>query len=279
MNKLSRPAAPLSYHSLDPCTLGRPIHLLPNFSAKLHEDLAELFRTTLNRRYRARFQIGTVAMAPMGELVQPGRWLTYGCTLGRISVALERKMVLGVLAYRYGLAEGNAPTESSPETATEERLASTLGLQLVNLLAARIENGQALPQHAFNPMTPVTPAGGTWVVTVAVEELAHGIASQLHFALDDAWMARLLHNLAPLRDKPAESAPAPALASQLQLTLTARLLQKEIELGQLLDIRVGDVIPVSFGAADVLIDDAVLFSATVAEHKGKLCLTSIEDIR
>lgn len=279
MNKLSRPAAPLSYHSLDPCSLGRPIHLLPGFCAKLQEDLAELFRATLNRRYRARFQVGTTSMAPMGELVQPGRWLTYGCALGRLSVAFERKMVLAVLAYRYGLAESNAPTESSPETATEERLAATLGLQLVNLLAARIESGQISPQHVFNAVTPVAPARGTWVVTVTVEELAHGIESRLHFALDDAWMARLLHTLAPMRDKPTESVAAPALAARLQLTLTARLLQKDIELGQLLDIRVGDVIPVSFGAADVLVDESILFSATVAEHKGKLCLTSIEDIR
>lgn len=279
MNKLSRPAAPLSYHSLDPCSLGRPIHLLPGFCAKLQEDLAELFRSTLNRRYRARFQVGTASMAPMGEPVQPGRWLTYGGALGRLSVAFERKMVLAVLAYRYGLAESNAPTESSPETATEERLAATLGLQLVNLLAARIESGQTSPQHVFNAVTPVAPARGTWVVTVTVEELAHGIESRLHFALDDAWMARLLHTLAPMRDNPTESVAAPALAARLQLTLTARLLQKDIELGQLLDIRVGDVIPVSFGAADVLVDESILFSATVAEHKGKLCLTSIEDIR
>jgi flagellar motor switch protein FliM len=31
------------------------------------------------------------------------------------------------------------------------------------------------------------------------------------------------------------------------------------------------------GRADVLLDEARLFTAAVAEHKGKLCLTSFED--
>lgn len=252
-----------------------------------------MFRMTLNRRYRARFQVGEVAMSPMEELVQPKRWLTYGCALGRVGVALERKVVLSIMAYRYGLADGNGqaepPRESEhPETATEERLAAMLCQQFVNLLAARIEAGLAphdtqgakdvSQRHAFNAVSPVAPSRGTWVIRVNLEELAHGIEGVLHFALDDAWMARLLQNIGPARDKPGDAASSlPEFAGRLQLTLAARLLKKDILLGELLDIRVGDVIPVSFGSADVLIDDSRLFSASIAEHKGKLCLTSFED--
>jgi hypothetical protein len=47
--------------------------------------------------------------------------------------------------------------------------------------------------------------------------------------------------------------------------------------GALFDLKVGDVIPVDVGRADVLLDEARLFTAAVAEHKGKLCLTSFED--
>ena len=252
-----------------------------------------MFRMTLNRRYRARFQVGEVAMSPMEELVQPKRWLTVGCALGRIGVALERKIILSIMAYRYGLADSDGqaapPHESEhPETATEERLAAMLGQQFVHLLAARIEAGldphavqsvEDIAQgHAFNAVSPVTPSRGAWVIRVNLEELAHGIEGMLHFALDDAWMARLLQNIGPARDKPAEAAASlTEFAGRLQLTLAARLLKKDILLGELLDIRVGDVIPVSFGSADVLIDDSRLYSASIVEHKGKLCLTSFED--
>jgi hypothetical protein len=47
-------------------------------------------------------------------------------------------------------------------------------------------------------------------------------------------------------------------------------------LGRLLDLRPGEVLPVRLGATDVLIDDARLFTATVAERQGKLCLTSFK---
>jgi flagellar motor switch protein FliM len=63
---------------------------------------------------------------------------------------------------------------------------------------------------------------------------------------------------------------------RLGLTLTARLLQQEMPLGRLLDLRPGEVLPVRLGATDVLIDDARLFTATVAERQGKLCLTSFK---
>jgi flagellar motor switch protein FliM len=55
------------------------------------------------------------------------------------------------------------------------------------------------------------------------------------------------------------------------------LVSKEITLGTLFGLQVGDVIPVSVGRADVVLDNSRLFTAAVAEHKGKLCLTSFED--
>jgi len=73
----------------------------------------------------------------------------------------------------------------------------------------------------------------------------------------------------------AQGAPLP---TRLTLTRVARLLQKDIPLGQLADLHVGDVIPISLGTTDVLIDDSRLFTATVAEHQGKLCLTSFADV-
>jgi len=68
------------------------------------------------------------------------------------------------------------------------------------------------------------------------------------------------------------------LPARLQLALNARLIEKLIDLGTLLDLRVGDIIPVTVASADVLIGDSRLFTASIAELKGKLCLTRFEDV-
>ena len=62
------------------------------------------------------------------------------------------------------------------------------------------------------------------------------------------------------------------------MTLEGRLVSKQVQLGALFDLRVGDVIPVSLSRTDVMLDDSRLFTAAVSEHKGKLCLTSFEDV-
>ena len=84
--------------------------------------------------------------------------------------------------------------------------------------------------------------------------------------------------MAPARERQPQSAtPQAPLPNRLPLTLQARLLEQELPLGTLLDLHVGDVLPVRLGLADVLVDDSRLFKAAVAEHQGKLCLTSFED--
>jgi flagellar motor switch protein FliM len=92
----------------------------------------------------------------------------------------------------------------------------------------------------------------------------------------------VLHGLVRGRDsgrsagrQPAK--PAAPLAQRLQVTLAGRLVSKEVTLGALFDLRIGDVIPISLHRADVMLEDSRLYTAAVTEHKGKLCLTSFED--
>lgn len=277
-----------SYQVLDPAALGRPIHLLRNFSNLLREELMGMLRANLNRRYRAHFEVGDVTMSQVTDELQHSRWLTYGCTLGRIGFAIERNLALAVLAYRYDAtdrmpAEGNA---LPPETASEERLVRSLGQQLVDLLAKCIEmcggapNRDAEPiSHVLAPLALGATAQASWLIKATIVELACGVRGDLYLTLDEAWMARLLTNIAPLRKKPHDGiAIAPVAANELPLKIVARLLQKEIPLGNLLDMRIGEVIPISLSDADVLIENSRLFTATVAEHKGKLCLTGFMDV-
>jgi flagellar motor switch protein FliM len=92
-------------------------------------------------------------------------------------------------------------------------------------------------------------------------------------------MASVLRGLMPARElnKKGGKNQGP-LAQRLQVGLHGRLVSKEVPLGSLFDLQVGDIIPVSLHRADVLLDDSRLFTAAVTEHKGKLCLTSFEDV-
>jgi flagellar motor switch protein FliM len=280
------------YQVLDPRTMGRPVHLLDKFTAQIREDLSELFQVRLNRRYRARFEIEGISLQPGTPPQSDSRWLTFGASGGRINFALERHLLLCILGYRYGTHVDAPPVEPStpevepavePKTATEERLAARLGLQLVQTVARRID--AVMPGNAtVNEFTEVAgaPLDAAWTLHVQVVEHARKVAGSLWLRLEEDWITRLLRCLAPTRERgkaqKKNSAPPQPLPARLQLALTARLLEKEVTLGTLLDLRVGDVIPVTLGVTDVLIGDSRLFTAGVAEHKGKLCLTSFKDV-
>lgn len=281
---------------LDPSLLGRPVHLLPIFAAQLRDDLAQSMRLNMNRRYWGGFTVQDVAFSRLEGNEIRSRWLSFAAPAGQIAFALERKVLLSVLNYRYGSgAKADTPAVVDEATvrvtATEERLAVVLGQQLAGTLAGRIElNLPAIEKPAlaegaaeegaeaeFKPAPGSHPPKGTWVVTVTVAETANGATGQFWFALDKQLMASVLRGLLRDRDSGKKPKAAAPLAQRLQVGLVGRLASKEVTLGTLYDLQVGDVIPISLSRADVLLEDSRLFTAAVTEHKGKLCLTSFED--
>lgn len=280
---------------IDPRTMGRPVHLLGGFANQLRDDVTDFLRARINRRYKASFQIDAVSFT--AATADSQRWLTYCAEDGRVHFSIDRPLLLCLLRYRYGSAmpEGSANVESDntapapvidePETATEERLGTMLGQQLAELVVRRIESVQRRP-----PKTPATVAfteaalhgacEGDWLLGITLSESRYNISGNLLMKISANWMARLLQALTPNRERSRQkqmtaTKPFPA---RLQLTMRARLLEKEVSLGTLLDLRQGDVLPISLGDADVLIGDSRLFTASIAEHHGKLCLTSLADI-
>ncbi len=296
-----------SHQVLDPRTMGRPVHLVGKFTRQLLDDLTQLFCTPLNRRYRAKFEIAAVSLAALTSPPDLQRWRVYASGSGRIGFAIDRDVLLCVLGYRYGIHEGKSASQAAadpppdttddapptpaiePETASEERLAAMLGQQLVSVLAECVQalhpvGGEPAPASApditFAETAATLPIHTGWTLRADVVEGAHNIRGAMWFRLDESWVTRLLQGLAVSRKRtgsPAAAALEP-LPNRLQLTLVARLLEKQVSLGTLLDTRAGDVIPVSLGTCDVLIGDSRLFTAGITEHKGKLCLTSFEDV-
>ncbi|HEY5757918.1 MAG TPA: FliM/FliN family flagellar motor switch protein [Steroidobacter sp.] len=280
---------------IDPRTMGRPVHLLGGFANQLRDDFADFLRARLNRRYKANFQIDAISFVAAPADSQ--RWLSYGANDGRIHFAIERPLLLCLLRYRYGSAmpevsaavdnntSSHTPIVDEPETATEERLGTMLGQQLAEIVVRRIESAQrgrakAPAEVTFTESGLQSTGEGEWLLRLALSETRYSVSGNLLLKISAAWMNRLLQAMAPSRERSRQkqmtaTKPFPA---RLQLTLRARMLEKEVSLGTLLDLRLGDVLPISVGDADVLIGDSRLFTASVAEHHGKLCLTSLADV-
>jgi flagellar motor switch protein FliM len=289
---------------LDPCLLGRPVHLLHIFAAQLRDDLTQSMRLNMNRRYWGGFQVDDVTFSRLEGNETRSRWLSFAAPAGQIAFSLERKVLLSVLNYRYGSGakteaktDGKADTAAAVDenavrvTATEERLAVVLGQQLTGTLAGRIElnlpavdkpapaegEAQEPVDTAFKPAPGAQPPKGAWAITVTVADVSSGATGQFWFALDKSLMASVLRGLLRDRDNGKKVKTAAPLAQRLQVGLIGRLASKEVSLGSLYDLQVGDVIPISLARADVLLEESRLFTAAVTEHKGKLCLTSFED--
>lgn len=277
------------HQALDPCLLGRPVHRLHLFAGQLADDLTQTMRLNVNRRYWGTFQIEEVKFDRLNGAEARTRWLDFPAPAGAIGFSLERKVLLSVLEHRYGRGKGEpaagADDASVRVTATEERLAVALGQQLTGTLAARIELNLPADEKPLaadqdgRPAPASQPPKGTWIIAVTVSDTATGQTGRFWFALDKALMAGVLRGLLAEREQARKAAPRAApLTACLSLTLTAQLISKEMLLASLFDLRVGDIIPISLHRADVLLDDSRLFTAAVGERKGKLCITSFEDV-
>lgn len=283
-------AKPSAVTVLDSRTLGRPMHLLGALAERFGADVSELLRQGLNRRYAIGLQVAGAVIRQRSHASEPVRWNVYASPAGRIGIAVPRALVLRLLLCRYGDTEA-APLE--PETvavtASEERLSTKLGQQLAVALARRIEAGLPPPGVAAeaagaDPAVPFHSESalptGLWQLDLTVSEPNQATQHVLRFSLDDGCMHQLLDRLGRGRT-PARDAAAVAtqpLAGRLKLRLTARLVQQRLPLGAILDLQPGSVLPIPQPTAVVLVKDSPLFSASVAEHKGRLWLTAFQDI-
>ncbi|WP_229421707.1 hypothetical protein [Massilia aquatica] len=281
---------PTSPQVLDPRLLGRPVHLLPQFAAQVAEDVAVALRQSAVRRYWEGFRIEAAGFVGAPDSTRSGRWLAFEGPAGNIAFALERSLLLAVLNQRYGrrgAAPGPAVDPSTVRvTATEERLAVVLGQQLASVLARRVDanlarahNEASAPAGELVPgsVPPAPPAPDGWTLGITLRQGQGGECGQVWLALDQDMVARVLQGLTPERARERAPQASVALGSALQVTLDGRLVSKEITLEALFSLKLGDIIPVTVGRADVLLAESRLFTAAVTEHNGTLCLTSFED--
>lgn len=275
---------------LDPRLLGRPVHLLPQFAVQLADDLAAALRQPGLRRYWDGFALEAAAFEAAPDSGRSGRWLRYDCGAGLLGFALERPLLLALLNQRYGqrgAAPAPVPEPSTVRvTATEDRLAIVLGGQLASVFARRVHanlvrtHPEAVAPEDVVPKALPAAAPGTdgWTIGVTLRQAQGGASGRFWLSLDQALLGRVMLGLLPERARAgAPRQSGVALPTVLQLTLEGRLISKEITLETLFALKLGDIIPVTMGRADVLLAESRLFTAAVTEHNGTLCLTAFEE--
>lgn len=288
-----RPAA------LDPRSLGRPVHLLPQVAQRLREALQRQLVLPWNRRYHSRHELHALTLRPLdgapretgaaGLASESPRWLRATGPSGLLACRIDRPLVLALMAKRLGLGEDTAlATADTPPTATEDRLLHLLAGQFAGLCVKWLEQASRPDGDATQDLTLASdlpplqggalPAFGPdgWELVAALRDGEQ--EATISLALSGAYLLPLLRQLSAQHRPSRPAAQQQPLDRRLALTLQARLLERELDLGTVLDLRPGALIPIRLTDATVMVEGSALMSAAVAEHQGKLCLTSFQDL-
>jgi len=259
---------------LDPCTLGRPFHLLEDFQRRLAQHVGRLLEHRFNQRSDAQLRASAGGISAFMPAIDGGAWRSYRDGVGSLALNIERPLLLALLAHHYGDPGGADAMLQAPETETELRFAGTLHQQLLEALIACGAGGG----HAFAVQPGALPRTGHRVLRIEVSDDALGVRGRIGLAFDEAWMAHLFDSAVPAR----APAPPPAelavpLRERLPVRINARIASLELPFDQVLRLAPGDILPIRpAGTAEVLVDDVRLYRARVAEQGGLLCLTFFE---
>lgn len=199
---------------------------------------------------------------------------------GTALVVLEPRLVFAVIDNYFGGTGRHAKIEGRDFTATEN--------QIIHMLLAQVLAGM---KDAWGPVLPLEPGylssevNPQFVNIVAPSELV--VVSRFHIELEggggDVHVTIPYAALEPIKDvlKTGVSGEggdkdgqwAQALRNELEETeidLVTRLCQSRLTLGELLDLKAGDVIPCDFdGQATVTADGIAVFQGEIGQQRGQ----------
>ncbi|WP_185756425.1 FliM/FliN family flagellar motor C-terminal domain-containing protein [Pandoraea apista] len=263
--------------------LGRPTHKLGAFGNSLAICLERYLNAQADPRNVASMTVGNVAFHASANDLCALPWRSQWIGEGAIGVHVDRALLTSILELRYGAARAprsNAPEEPATvlETSTELRLAKRLATDLPLVFA------RAIPTASLQPAATTAPSTSRFqpelFATFDVTNAAHRVIGRIAFAVEETWRNHLFDHLWAMnrRAKVVKREDA-MLASRLKIPLTAQLLEMELPFGDVLGLHAGSVLPIRWrSSARVLTNGSPLFSATVAEHDGKLCLIDLTDL-
>lgn len=270
-SRISRAASPVV---LDPCTLGRPYHLLEDVLQDIKRRIDHSLHERFNLRRGTSFVVTEISIAAMRSR-HAAVWRTYACNHGQISVRCDRELLLALLACHYGTSLDEAvPAAPARETGAERRFSTQQHTALLTAFASAMLGDQAEP---FSPNGDILPGPGVRVLRMTISDRLRKVGGDVEFALDDMWLDHLFARLDAQYLRPApDSAPANL---SIPVTMSVHVLSKNMRLDELLRMQPGDVLPVRLpDAVDVLVNNVHLYRAALAEHQGALWITSFEPV-
>ncbi|NHQ86886.1 hypothetical protein HA050_12240 [Iodobacter sp. HSC-16F04] len=252
---------------LDHSSLGRPLHLLAGLNERLKIETEQFLKSEFNRPYRA--TLGVTQISQSARKANPVSWIDLG--VGQLAVEMSRSFLLRTLDYRYGAkAQPAAISEEDlkgEETSTEQRLKTNLANKIARLFLAFL-NQEASGCSGLR-------SEAAWQIEIEIIDQIDQLKTNLCLVLDHALFDLLLKLVAKPR---ASNKSQTAFFDQLKIKCHAHLAEKSLTLDDVLNLKIGEIMPINLQAkANVYIGKSKLFTASVAENNGALCLTSFED--
>lgn len=257
--------------------LGRPYHKLPKIMNDCFDILDAKLSIYFLKKYRV--NVSLKEMTFQMDCTYKNAQL-FSTQHGNIAFDIDRILLLDILHDYYGLCKENtqlSPDVGQPTTKTEERLKTKLAQELTNLIMNQEIFGEPL-EIKSDYSTVVSQ--WSYCATFWLEGYENGGFSIL---LDNQHVDRMLATLrGPAEETQQRENITPAQIERmfysLPLRLNGRLASLNITVSQLLNIEAGDIIPISLNEQlPIFIGKEQMFTAVVAEDRGKLFLSEFND--
>ncbi|MRS89701.1 flagellar motor switch protein FliM [Enterobacteriaceae bacterium RIT714] len=263
---------------IDVNKLGRAYHKIPKIITEKFDSIESRLSIFFLKKYRMNATLKNMAFDTDCHLKNAQ---IFENAYGNIGFDINRTFLLDILHNYYGLSKDNNPLASDihqPVTKTEERLRNKLAHELSQLTMS-----QEIMAEELELRNDYSSVINQWAWSI--QFWLEGYDEYCFSILLDTHHVDIL--LATLREKNDTSQPQPRNLSAAQiehmfnampLSLTGKLASINLTVAQLLEMSAGDIIPVSLNEPlPVFIGSEQLFSATVAEDRGKLFMTDFND--
>lgn len=250
--------------------LGKPWHRLSEHVNKNYDNFDASLSLYFLKKFRINTSLANIYLA-IGENKKCHQ--IYNCSTGKVAFEIDRVLLLNLLHDFYGVSHSTPLSDELDITQTEKRLQERLGEEICNIFLTEEMIGQQLK---IVPLHNQQHSHWAWSISFQLRGYQQG---EIRLLFDHPLIDQIFNSLRAAQDKP----PAPPLTEaqlekrlrQLPFQLTAQLVSLETTLTKLMNLQVGEVMPIMLNdKVAIKLGDELLFHANVSEHQGQLVLSN-----
>ena len=263
---------------IDVNKLGRAYHKIPRIITEKFDSIESRLSIFFLKKYRMNVTLQSMTFDTNCHIKNTQ---IFDDIYGNIGFEINRSFLLNILHTYYGLSKDSnsaACDIHQPATKTEERLKNKLGHELAQLVMVQEVLAEQLELR--NDYSSVINQWA-WSIQLWLE----GYDEYCFSILLDSHHVDIL--LASLREKIHQNETLHKNLSALQiehmfvsmpLSLTGKLASTNLTISQLMDIKPGDILPLSLNdPLPIYIGTEHIFNSTIAEDHGKIFFTDFND--